>query len=438
MHFTDRTEAGRRLAAALTDTPARAADARNAVVVALPRGGVPVAVEVAAALGAPLDVCVIRKVGVPEQPELAMGAVGEDGARVVNQTVVDMAGITPEQFAAVEARERAELARRAAAYREGRPPVPLTGRTVLVVDDGVATGSTALAACRLVRARGAARVVLAVPVAPSDWTSRLAGAADAFVAVHTPSRFMAVGEFYQDFRQTTDDEVLAALEQANRPRHLTVATHELAFPTGPAAIAVPEHPIGVVLFAHGSGSGRRSPRNRQVAERLHRENLATVLFDLLTPSEAEDRWKVFDPGLLGGRLAEATRTVRRHPPLAGLPFGYFGASTGAAAALWAAAERDAEPGAIVSRGGRPDLARARLPLVTAPTLLIVGGADQDVVELNRQARSELRCESELQVIPGAGHLFEEPGALEAVADLAALWFAGHLTVRQPGGDRPEH
>ncbi|MFJ8440299.1 phosphoribosyltransferase family protein [Kitasatospora griseola] len=438
MYFTDRTEAGRALAAALTDTPALGADPQGPVVVALPRGGVPVAVEVAAALGAPLDVCVIRKVGTPGQSELAMGAVGEDGARVVNQAVVDAVGVTPEEFAAVEARERAELARRAAAYREGRPPVPLTGRTVLVVDDGVATGSTALAACRLVRARGASRVVLAVPVAPHDWTSRLSGAADAFVAVHAPSRFMAVGEFYRDFRQVEDGEVLAALARAGRPRHPAVDTHELAFPTGPAAVAVPEHAVGVVLFAHGSGSGRGSPRNLRVAERLHREGLATVLFDLLTPHEAEDRWKVFDPGLLGGRLAEATRTVRHHPPLTGLPFGYFGASTGAAAALWAAAEPDTAPGAIVSRGGRPDLAQARLPLVTAPTLLIVGGADGDVVELNRQARSELRCESALQIVPGAGHLFEEPGALETVADLAAQWFAGHLAVRRPGDDRAGH
>ncbi|OKJ16038.1 phosphoribosyltransferase family protein [Kitasatospora sp. CB01950] len=435
MDFTDRTEAGRRLAAALTGAGTLAQDA---VVVALPRGGVPVAVEVAAALDAPLDVCVIRKVGVPGQPEVAMGAVGEDGTRVVNQTVVDAAGVTPEQFAAVEAHERAELARRAAAYREGREPVPLAGRTVVVVDDGVATGSTALAACRLVRARGAARVVLAVPVAPYDWTSRLAGAADAFVAVHTPSQFLAVGEFYRDFRQVEDAEVLTALERAGRSRPVVVGEHELAFPTGPAAIAVPEHPVGVVLFAHGSGSGRGSPRNRRVAARLHREGLATVLFDLLTPHEAEDRRKVFDPGLLGGRLSEATRTVRRHPPLTGLPFGYFGASTGAAAALWAAAERDAEPGAVVSRGGRPDLARARLPLVTAPTLLIVGGADQEVVELNRQARSELRCESALQIVPGAGHLFEEPGALEAVADLAAQWFARHLAAGRQGGDRARH
>ncbi|MFJ4674547.1 phosphoribosyltransferase family protein [Kitasatospora sp. NPDC088783] len=426
MHFTDRTDAGRRLAAALD--PERVPGLRDAVVVALPRGGVPVAAEVAAALGAELDVCVVRKVGVPGQPELAMGAVGEDGARVVNQEVVDAAGVRPGEFAAAEARERAELARRAALYRGGRAPVPLAGRTVLVVDDGVATGSSALAACRIVRARGAARVVLAVPVAPPDWARRLGDAADGYLAVHTPAGFRAVGEYYRDFRQTTDAEVLAALAPAHASAPVAYA---LRLGTGPAVLAVPERPRGVVLFAHGSGSGRDSPRNRAVAARLHRERLATVLFDLLAPGEADERWKVFDPGLLGGRLTGATREALRHPALAGLPYGWFGASTGAAAALWAAAGPDGGgpdggPYAIVARGGRPDLAAARLPLVTVPTLLIVGGADQEVVEWNRQARSELGGEGALQVVPGAGHLFEEPGALDAVAELAAGWFVRRL------------
>ncbi|MFF4339056.1 phosphoribosyltransferase family protein [Kitasatospora sp. NPDC001540] len=434
MHFTDRTDAGRRLAEALL---AEAPELRGAVVVALPRGGAPVAAEVAAALGAELDVCVVRKVGVPGQSEVAMGAVGEDGARVVNQQVVDAADVPPEAFAAVEARERAELARRAAAYRRGRPPVPLAGRTVLVVDDGVATGSSALAACRIVRARGAARVVLAVPVAPHDWARRLGGAADAYVAVHAPEGFRAVGEFYRDFRQTTDAEVLAALERPGPPGGAGYARHEVPLAAGPAELAVPADPLGVVVFAHGSGSGRGSPRNRAVAERLRRAGLATVLFDLLTPGEAAEPWKVFDPGLLGGRLAAATSTVLRHHALAGLPYGWFGASTGAAAALWAAAEPDTAPAAIVSRGGRPDLAAARLSLVATPTLLVVGGADEEVVELNRRAASELRGPSALQVVPGAGHLFAEPGALEAVADLAAHWFVRWLPPGT-GGERPEH
>ncbi|GLW67911.1 hypothetical protein Kpho02_02100 [Kitasatospora phosalacinea] len=468
MHFTDRTDAGRRLAEVLL---AQAPELRGAVVVALPRGGAPVAAEVAAALGAELDVCVVRKVGVPGQSEVAMGAVGEDGARVVNQQVVDAANVPPDAFAAVEARERAELARRAAAYRRGRPAVPLAGRTVLVVDDGVATGASALAACRIVRARGAARVVLAVPVAPHDWAQRLGGAADAYVAAHAPEGFRAVGEFYRDFRQTTDAEVLAALERpgASEPSEPSAARkaardaapetgpetgletgpdaapgtapetarYEVPLAAGPAELAVPADPLGVVVFAHGSGSGRGSPRNRAVAERLHRAGLATVLFDLLTPGEAAEPWKVFDPGLLGGRLTAATSTVLRHHALAGLPYGWFGASTGAAAALWAAAEPDTAPAAIVSRGGRPDLAAARLPLVAAPTLLVVGGADEEVVELNRQAASELRGPSALQVVPGAGHLFAEPGALEAVAELAAHWFVRWLPPGG-GGERPEH
>ncbi|GAA2994065.1 hypothetical protein GCM10020229_03190 [Kitasatospora albolonga] len=204
MHFTDRRDAGRRLAAALGPRP-------GAVVAGLPRGGVPVAAEVAAALGAALDVCVVRKLGVPWQPELAMGAVGEDGALVLDQQVLRATRVTPDQLAAVERAERAELARRAARYRGGRPPLPLAGRTVVVVDDGLATGSTARAACRTLRQRGAAHLVLAVPVAPAGWRAELAGEADELVCPYEPERFGAVGAFYADFGQTSDREVLEIL-----------------------------------------------------------------------------------------------------------------------------------------------------------------------------------------------------------------------------------
>ncbi|GAA2747698.1 phosphoribosyltransferase family protein [Kitasatospora cinereorecta] len=433
MYFTDRTDAGRRLAADVART-----HPHDPVVVGLPRGGVPVAAEVAKALGAPLDICVIRKLGVPFQPELGMGAIGEDGARVINEQIVRGAAVTPEQLAEVEVRERAELERRARSYRRGRPAADLRDRTVVVVDDGVATGSTALAACRIVRARGAARVVLAVPVAPQDWAQRLGRDVDQLVCPYTPSHFWAIGEFYTDFSQTADAEVLACLDEAAAreaaagkdidPRELVLAVGGVRL-TG--ELAVPDSPAGLVLFAHGSGSGRRSPRNRFVAAELNREGLATLLFDLLTEAEEPDRSKVFDTGLLGGRLAEATAALRREPEAAGLPVGYFGASTGAAAALWAATEPGTGVAAVVSRGGRPDLAGERLARVRAPTLLIVGGADGPVLDLNRQARSELRCESGLQVIPGASHLFEEPGALEAVASLAASWFTRHLAEAAP-------
>jgi pimeloyl-ACP methyl ester carboxylesterase len=192
----------------------------------------------------------------------------------------------------------------------------------------------------------------------------------------------------------------------------------------PGDLAVPDGALCLVLFAHGSGSTRRSPRNVRVAAALGERGLATLLFDLLTPEESNDRALVFDIPLLAERLLAATRTARDELP--GLRLGYFGASTGAAAALWAAAELGDEVGAVVSRGGRPDLAEPGLSEVTAPTLLIVGGADAQVLELNRQAQRQLRCPTELAVIPGAGHLFEEAGALELVAGRAGDWFARHL------------
>jgi len=193
------------------------------------------------------------------------------------------------------------------------------------------------------------------------------------------------------------------------------------------SLAAPAGARGVVVFAHGSGSSRASPRNIQVAEALNDVGLATLLFDLLTEAEAGDRANVFDIPLLAERLAAATSWVEAEPELGRLPIGYFGASTGAAAALWAAAGNDAAS-AIVSRGGRPDLAAPRLAEVRAPTLLIVGGDDDVVLELNREALGLLTCEAQLRVVEGATHLFEEPGALEEVARLACDWFARHLAT----------
>jgi len=192
-------------------------------------------------------------------------------------------------------------------------------------------------------------------------------------------------------------------------------------------LAVPPHAAGLVLFAHGSGSSRLSPRNRFVADRLFDANLGWLLFDLLTEAEAELRRNVFDIPLLADRLRHATAWAAGHPATADLALGYFGASTGAAAALVAAAH-EPRAHAIVSRGGRPDLAGDFLKHVHAPTLLIVGGADEVVYELNQRALTELAGEKSLIVVPGATHLFEEPGALEAVAEHAANWFTRHLAA----------
>lgn len=189
---------------------------------------------------------------------------------------------------------------------------------------------------------------------------------------------------------------------------------------------VPADAKGVVAFAHGSGSGRLSPRNQYVARVLQEAGLATLLSDLLEEREAEDREKVFDIELLAERLQSTARWLSQEPGTAALPLGYFGASTGAAAALTAAARPPAAVGAVVSRGGRPDLARAYLPAVQAPTLLIVGGYDELVLDLNQQALHMLTCPKELIVVPGATHLFAEPGTLEKVASLAREWFMRHL------------
>lgn len=191
-------------------------------------------------------------------------------------------------------------------------------------------------------------------------------------------------------------------------------------------LRAPRPARGLVIFAHGSGSSRLSPRNRRVAAALEAAGFATLLFDLLTAEEEHDRAKVFDIGLLAERLLAVTAWAREEAGLGEPSIAYFGASTGAAAALQAAARLGDGVGAVVSRGGRPDLAAESLERVTAPTLLIVGGADRQVLELNELAARLLRREHELAIVPGATHLFEEPGALEKVAELAANWFDRHL------------
>ena len=211
MRFADRSHAGRLLVELLSHLRGEAP-----VVLGLPRGGVPVAAEVAASLHAPLDVILVRKLGVPFQPELAMGAVGEDGVRVINEAVVRAARIPEQELDSVEARERVELERRARRYRGERARQDLAGRTAVIVDDGLATGSTAWAACEVARVHGAHRVVVAVPVAPPRWEKRFEGVADELVCVSVPEYFFAIGEHYDDFSQTNDDEVVACLGAAKR------------------------------------------------------------------------------------------------------------------------------------------------------------------------------------------------------------------------------
>lgn len=444
MLFNDRREAGRRLAEHLAAALGGAA-AADVVVLGLPRGGVPVAYEVARALGAPLDVIIVGKIGAPFQPELALGAVGEGDVRVLNDDLVRRTGLTSDEIADLERIERHELRRRGQAFRAAGERIPIAGRTALIVDDGVATGSTARAACQVARAMGARRVILAAPVGAPEAISSLRRVADTVVCLNAPARFDAVGHWYRDFRPTTDREVIDLLRRAAAPSpaatpapaamaggHPACRDEDVEIAAAAAQLSghltLPENPGGVVVFAHGSGSSRHSPRNRHVARILNRAGLGTLLFDLLTPEEEGDRRLVFDIELLARRLVEATEWLAGRAETGSLPLGYFGASTGAAAALWAAADSRVDIRAVVSRGGRPDLAAPRLADVHAPTLLIVGGRDSTVLDLNRRARAAMHCPCDLAVVPGAGHLFEEPGTLDQASALARDWFVAHLPV----------
>lgn len=448
MHFRDRRHAGRLLA-----TQLMALAGKRPVIVALPRGGVPVGFEVAAALDAPLDILAVRKIGAPGNPEFGVGAIAEDGTAVLNAQTAGRSGMTQSLLEATVQRELIELRRRMKRYRNGRAPIDVRGRTVIVVDDGLATGLTVVAAVRALRARGAASIVVAVPVGAPDSIALVGEEADEVVCHTIPHDLIGVGRWYEDFRPVADDEVVELLEAA-----VTAAEAPRA-PTAPARASRPQapgpartlqldvgsatligdlslpaaEPHGLIIFAHGSGSSRLSPRNRAVAATLNDAGFATLLYDLLSEREARDRALVFDIPLLARRLELVTRAVLDDPALAALPIGYFGASTGAAAALRAAAAVGDVVQAVVSRGGRPDLAADRLPHVSAPTLLIVGSRDREVLELNRRAGAMLRCPHRLLVVDGATHLFEEPGTLETVAQLATQWFEEHLraVVAQP-------
>ena len=207
MLFVDRTDAGRRLARRLATMTFE-----RPVILGLPRGGVPVAFEVSKVISAPLDVVLVRKLGAPTNPEFAIGAIGEDGARVIDARTVAALGLSQQRIDAIEEVERAELERRAVQFRGDRPPVPIDGATAILVDDGIATGATMRVACTVVRQRGASRIVVAVPVAPDDLDERFD--ADDYIALEKPRHFMAVGQWYSNFRQTTDDEVVRCLEAA--------------------------------------------------------------------------------------------------------------------------------------------------------------------------------------------------------------------------------
>ena len=428
--MSGRDDAGRQLGEILA-----ALELDDPLIYALPRGGVPVAVEIAKRLVAPLDLILVRKIGMPANPEVALGAIveGATSQTVINENARRLFGVEDAYIERAVADQRAELERRKTRYLGDHPRLDATGRTVVVVDDGLATGATMKVALIALKHSNPARIVVALPVAPKSALDDIADLADDIICLHPATAFRGVGEFYDDFHQLSDDETVALLNQVP-PRAQTInptaRPHKRQVVIPPldllGDLTVPPNPRGIVIFAHGSGSSRHSTRNTNVANKLNEAGFATLLFDLLSPDEAHDRRNVFDIPLLADRVIEACMWVTSEPDLEDLPLGLFGASTGAGAAIVAAAELKGRVGAVVSRGGRPDLARDQLEQVISPTLLIVGSRDHDVIRMNEQAMDALRCLKKLEIIRGAGHLFEEHGTLDNAVDQASAWFKTHL------------
>jgi putative phosphoribosyl transferase len=398
--FRDRQDAGRRLAA-----ECEWLRGQDVVVLALPRGGVPVALEVAAALGAPLDVLGVARVCLPGRPELAMGAVAEGGVTVVLDEVVRLAGVARLPLAQAQQHAREALDAQVEGYRDVAAHVPLAGRVALIVDDGATTGASLRAACRVARARQAERVVVAVPVgAPEVLAVLEEEEADVVRALYAPKDFAALEDWYDDLAPLNDEQVRVLLAQASG---LALDVIDLTAVEGDVTPA--DQAKGLVVLA-GDGLAR-------IATTLHDDGWTTLtLADL---DAAEDQ--------AGERLLAATRSALGHPACAGLPVGWVGSGAAVQVLLQAAAELGAPVDAIVGRDGRPDLARAALPHVVAPTLLLVGARDRRGMEHGRQAMAWLRCESDLRAVSGTTKPFGEPDPEGVAGELVASWFAAHLT-----------
>ena len=421
--FRDRDDAARQLASALE----RYRESRP-VVLAIPCGGVAIGRVIADAFDGELDVVLVRKLGAPGNPELAIGAVDERGLTMLNE-YARWADVD-EAYIAEEAKRQLALIRiRRARYGAGESSPDLAGRTVIVVDDGLATGSTMIAALKAARAQGPAQLICALPVAARDSLAHVSRFADAVVCLATPSPFRAVGRYYRNFAAVDDAQVIDMLSPSHVTADLLRSTVEIRVGAVllEGDLVSPPHARGLVIVADGSGSSRANPRNRSVATALNARGFATLMLELLTEKEDRDRNAQFDIPLLAHRLHAGVQWSRAHADVHELPLGLLGASTGAAAALVVAADRTGDIAAVVSWSGRPDLAGVqRLARVQAPTLLIAGGADDAVLYLNRIARAAMRATVELAVIPDATDRIEEAGALDHAASRAGDWFVRWL------------
>lgn len=426
MRFHDRTDAGRRLADALAPFVTR-----PAVVAGIPRGGVAVALPIVERFGLPLTVVYARKLTAPIAPELAFGALDEDGEVVLESRIVATLGLVRDDIEGARTRVAAEIRRRMRLYRVPPLATYLPGASVLLVDDGLATGNTMRAAVAYARRHGAREVVVAVPCASVEAAERFRREADRFVGLVVDPDFYAVGAYYGDFSPVEDPAVCSMLEQAQRivagsdppasglavsfknSRGLRLAG-ELLVPDGPGP-----HPV--VVFAHGWGSSKASPRNRIVASALVAAGIAAFLFDFTGHGDSEGTDEDSTSAQQHDDLRSAVEVLETLDEVDTRSVGIVGASSGAAAALLFSAH-DQRVKALVLRSGNASGAEFTAERVQAPTLLIVGALDAPILAANEDLLARLGGTKRMEVVPGGDHLFEEPAALRRAASLTVEWF----------------
>ncbi len=446
MPFTDRTDAGRRLAQALAPF-----EDKNPLVVALPRGGVPVGYEVARSLGAPLDVLVTRRLEAPGDETVNIGAIGPGGVRYLDTARIRELGITDRELEDRAADASAEVEARSRRFRGTSRPLSVRNRIVILVDDGVLEGATTRLAARILRSLGPKRLILATPVAPPATLEVLRDEVDGLVFLVSPEEIGSLDDWYREYPEISDGDVESYLHQAHRdleriaekgrrppevriepPEPMTQRAVKLDVgdKTLNGLLAIPEDAKGVVLFGHSSGSNRYTPRNQQLAEQLREAGLATLLVDLLTPEEAAEDVRTqryrFDIGTLARRVIGAIDWLAEQPNTKILPVAIYGAGTSAALGVVAARQRPNRVRALAARSGRMDLVKSALDEVEVPTLLIVGEEDSDILDINRKALQRLAGPAELMLVPATGPIFEAPEVIEQMAEGIASWCHQHL------------
>ncbi|HLF77801.1 MAG TPA: alpha/beta fold hydrolase [Dehalococcoidia bacterium] len=423
--FRDRKDAGEQLAAVLKER-----NFEKPLVLGIPRGGVPVAAEVARAIGGELAVVVARKLGAPGNPELAIGATTETGATYINAGVAIAAGADQRYIEAEKQKQVLEARRREELFDHHRRR-PVKDRTVIIVDDGIATGATAIAAVRSMKAEGAAHVVLAVPVGPQEMIQLLGGEADEVVCLDEDPGFWSVGQAYEDFSQVSDEEVLQILDAFATKATVDPSRRVEITRDGLRLTAILDSPAGkgpfpLVIFVHGLGSSKGSARNVVIANQLVEEGIATLLFDLSGHGESSTDPEDGMDAYVADLGAAFDWSVLQEEVDAGA-IGIAGSSLGATVAAIAVAEGSVKPAALLLRA--PPMDAHQFRAVQVPTLVLIGSRDP----LRRNVERDVAgCpELTLSVVEGASHLFEEPGTLQEALERTVRWFRSRLLRPSP-------